>query len=51
MYRAIVVLPIVLRCASLQADADSEYFETKVRPLLHEHCSQCHGEQIPSDRT
>lgn len=46
VYRAMVVLPIVLRCASLHADAGNEYFKNKVRPLLHHHCSHCHGERI-----
>ena len=35
-------------CISLEANAGDEYFEKKIRPLLHAKCSQCHGEQMQS---
>ena len=28
------------------SDADLEFFESKVRPILVEHCSQCHGQDV-----
>ena len=38
-----------LACGTpLSAETADEYFENRVRPVLHEHCSQCHGEQIQS---
>ena len=39
---------VLVSCVSLQANAGDEYFETKIRPLLHGKCSQCHGEQMQS---
>ncbi len=30
------------------AESGDEYFEKRVRPLLFEHCSQCHGERLQS---
>ena len=37
-----------LLAPSLGAETGEEYFEKRVRPLLVEHCLQCHGEQIQS---
>ena len=39
---------VLVSCLSLQANAGDEYFETKIRPLLHAKCSQCHGEEMQS---
>ena len=41
-------LVVSVACISLQANAGDEYFETKIRPLLHAKCSQCHGEEMQS---
>ena len=35
-----------LGCVALQAAAGDEFFETEIRPLLHNRCSQCHGENL-----
>ena len=37
---------LLLGCASLQAESGAEFFESKVRPLLHGKCVQCHGEKL-----
>ena len=39
---------ILVTCPTLQANAGDEYFEKKIRPILHTKCSQCHGEQMQS---
>lgn len=44
----VVVLAPVSQCATIAAEesispADREFFESKVRPLLANHCFQCHG--------
>ena len=41
-------LSLLLGGASLPAESGDEYFERRVRPLLFQHCSQCHGEQLQS---
>ncbi len=41
-------LSLLLGGASLRAESGDEYFERRVRPLLFEHCSQCHGEALQS---
>ena len=38
----------LIACTALQAQPGDEYFEKRVRPLLVEHCSACHGERIQS---
>src|SRR4051812_9195784 len=46
--RAALVLPLgaVLIAAAARADdADTEFFEKQVRPLLVARCQQCHGEK------
>ena len=43
-----VALGVVLCSAPLVGESGDEYFERRVRPLLFEHCSQCHGEQLQS---
>ena len=47
---ASAVLAIWALAAPTLAPAESgeEYFERRVRPLLHEQCAQCHGETIQS---
>jgi len=42
-----VIMLIALPALMAQADAhsDTEFFETKIRPLLTEHCIACHGEK------
>ena len=42
------VLVALAMCISLPATPSDEYFETKIRPLLHAKCSQCHGEEMQS---
>src|SRR5260370_27367227 len=42
---AIIFIGWAVRAAEPIAPADAEYFEAKVRPLLVEHCQQCHGPQ------
>jgi mono/diheme cytochrome c family protein len=32
--------------ASTQAESSDEFFETKVRPILAEHCFSCHSEKV-----
>ena len=39
---------ILVTCPTLLANAGDEYFEKKIRPILHTKCSQCHGEQMQS---
>ena len=39
---------VLVTCPTLQANAGDEYFEKKIRPILHTKCSQCHGEQMQS---
>lgn len=42
--RWFVVVPIVLCCVSkVRADEGVEFFEKKVRPVLVQHCFQCHS--------
>src|SRR6266852_5321126 len=52
MHRFLFIMAIALAdagCALPAAEpiapADAEFFEAKVRPLLIEHCQQCHGPQ------
>jgi len=35
--------PVAARTAEPPSDADLQFFESKVRPLLIEHCVDCHG--------
>lgn len=44
---AVLALLWVLPPGAPAGTAD-EYFEKRVRPLLHEHCAQCHGEALQS---
>ncbi len=46
MIRIQLIVSFSLGCVALQAAAGDEFFETKIRPLLHERCSQCHGEKL-----
>ena len=46
--RTVLALGALVGVTSATAETGDEYFEKRVRPLLHEHCSQCHGEQIQS---
>ncbi|MDE0626991.1 MAG: DUF1549 and DUF1553 domain-containing protein [Bryobacterales bacterium] len=46
--RTVLAIGIVVGVAGSRAETGDEYFEKRVRPVLHEHCSQCHGEQIQS---
>jgi hypothetical protein len=51
MHRAIICLnvlallaaPVLLRAADKITPAETEFFEKKVRPLLVQHCYQCHS--------
>ena len=42
----IAALGVLLLGGSLPAETGDEYFEKRVRPLLFQHCSQCHGEKL-----
>ena len=44
--RIFVLIIFVLVPVELQAEGMNEFFENKVRPLLHEHCAACHGEKL-----
>ena len=46
--RTLLALYALIGGASLLAETGDEYFEKRVRPLLFEHCSQCHGEKLQS---
>ena len=46
--RTVLALYALIGGASIPAETGDEYFEKRVRPLLFEHCSQCHGEKIQS---
>ena len=48
MRKHLAILTLALPGVQLGAATGDEYFETRIRPLLHEHCSQCHGEQLQS---
>ena len=41
-----LIVSFLLGSVALQAAAGDEFFETEIRPLLHERCSQCHGEKL-----
>ena len=43
-----VALGILCCSVPLLGESGDEYFERRVRPVLFEHCSQCHGEQLQS---
>ena len=45
-----VLLPILLSVPQclLAAAAGDEFFERRVRPLLVEHCTECHGDRLQS---
>ena len=45
-----VLLPILLSAPQclLAAEAGDEFFERRVRPLLVEHCTDCHGDRLQS---
>ncbi len=44
----VVALAVLASTPILRGQSGEEYFERKVRPLLVEHCSQCHGEKLQS---
>ncbi len=46
--RLALPLAVLLAGTVLPAETGEEYFERRVRPLLFEHCSQCHGEKLQS---
>ena len=46
MIRIQLIVYFLLGCVALQAAAGDEFFETEIRPLLHDRCSQCHGEEL-----
>ncbi|MCY4596016.1 MAG: DUF1553 domain-containing protein [Bryobacterales bacterium] len=46
MIRIQLIVYFLLGCVALQAAAGDEFFETEIRPLLHDRCSQCHGEAL-----
>jgi hypothetical protein len=39
----ILVLALCVQTATARADATTDFFEAKIRPLLVEHCYECHG--------
>ena len=41
-------MALALVVSPLGAESGDEYFEKRVRPLLVEHCAQCHGESLQS---
>lgn len=43
MRRPLILLCSLLAAPSLMAEAGADFFEKKVRPLLIEHCQECHG--------
>lgn len=46
LFSTILVISIVTAqslCAGEVSDADREFFERRIRPLLHEHCYECHS--------
>ena len=44
--QVLAALSVLLFGGSLPAESGDEYFEKRVRPLLFQHCSQCHGEKL-----
>ncbi|MEM6690823.1 MAG: PSD1 and planctomycete cytochrome C domain-containing protein [Planctomycetota bacterium] len=45
---AAIALAIVLQSTRSSADSNTRFFESKVRPLLVEHCFECHGPEEES---
>ena len=49
--RALLVLPGLLMSGQLQAQkltrAESDFFESKVRPVFVDHCYKCHSQEAP----
>ena len=43
--RRVVTFLLLTCCHSLAEGGDAVFFESKVRPLLVEHCMECHGEK------
>ena len=41
-----IIVSVLLGSVALQAAAGDEFFETEIRPLLHDRCSQCHSEKL-----
>ena len=41
-----LIVSFSLGCVALHAAAGDEFFETEIRALLHNRCSQCHGEKL-----
>ena len=41
-----LVISFSLGCVALHAAAVDAFFETEIRPLLHDRRSQCHGEKL-----
>ena len=44
--QALAALSLLASGGLLPAETGEEYFEKRVRPLLFEQCSQCHGEKL-----
>jgi len=43
IWGALALAPVTCAAAELPAAADTEFFEKKVRPILIEHCYECHS--------
>ncbi|MDB5353320.1 MAG: Planctomycete cytochrome [Planctomycetota bacterium] len=43
-------IALVPALSMARADADAEFFEKQVRPLLVEHCAKCHGDEKPKGK-
>jgi hypothetical protein len=39
------IFVILIAQRSVAASSDVEFFEKRIRPLLLEHCQECHGEE------
>ena len=44
----VLALGVLAGPTLVSAETGEEYFEKRVRPLIHERCAQCHGETIQS---
>ena len=44
MRTVLIACALLLAAGRLRADADADFFENKVRPVLAENCFKCHGE-------
>ena len=46
--RILLALQVLAGPPLVAAATGDEFFEKRVRPLLHEHCVQCHGDKVQS---